>query len=307
MASYRGHLTFSTALGAGYGALTLFQFQEDPATAVLAGGVTAVGGLLPDLDSDSGVPVRELFNWSAAVVPMMFLGRLVRAGCTTEQTLVVLGAAYLFIRFGLSELFRRLSVHRGMWHSVPAMLCAGLLVFLLYHDPGLKVRTIMGVGVALGFLSHLVLDEIYSVDFRGLTPKLNKFAGSAVKFSSSSAIANLFCYGLLALLSWLAVQQVRTGSWRDPLQAEVRRAGAVLFGFTIGSKAASTAPTPATPPAPEPSPEPRPATPVISVPSWSQPAAEPRPAVAPARPADPGWKPVDPSRLPAGVLPTGGP
>ena len=38
----------------------------------------------------------------------------------------------------------------------------------------------------VGFLSHLVLDEIYSVDFRGARIKLKSSAGSAVKFMSSS-------------------------------------------------------------------------------------------------------------------------
>src|SRR5947208_12653748 len=66
MASYRGHLAFSTVLGAAYGAGAIWQFQIPWAPAALGGGLTALGGLLPDLDSDSGVPVRELFGLAAA-------------------------------------------------------------------------------------------------------------------------------------------------------------------------------------------------------------------------------------------------
>jgi hypothetical protein len=59
----------------------------------------------------------------------------------------------------------------------------------------------------IGFLSHLVLDELCSVDFRGLTPKLNQFAGSAVKLRSESTLANIVCYSLLGGLGYVAYGQ----------------------------------------------------------------------------------------------------
>src|SRR5438132_1108943 len=62
-------------------------------------------------------------------------------------------------------------------------------------------------GVMIGFLSHLVLDELYSVDFMGARIKLNKFAGSAVKFWSPSWPATAVCYALLGALGMLAWKQ----------------------------------------------------------------------------------------------------
>ena len=56
-----------------------------------------------------------------------------RQGFSPEQLLVILAGTYLFIRYGVAETFRRISVHRGMFHSVPAMLIAGLAVFLMYR------------------------------------------------------------------------------------------------------------------------------------------------------------------------------
>jgi hypothetical protein len=208
MASYRGHLTFSTALGGAYAGAAFFEFGTDWATAALAGGVTALGGLLPDLDSDSGVPVRELFNMAATLVPLMLLRPLMHEGLSAEQILVVLAGLYLFIRFGVRAVFKRLSVHRGMFHSLPAMVIAGLIVFLGYQHPSVRTRTLMAVGVMIGFLSHLVLDELCSVDLHGAVPKLNKFAGSALKLTSSSLTANLTCYALLALFGFLTLQEL---------------------------------------------------------------------------------------------------
>jgi len=39
----------------------------------------------------------------------------------------------------------------------------------------------LAVGAMIGFLSHLVLDELCSVDLNGWCRRLNQFAGSAVK------------------------------------------------------------------------------------------------------------------------------
>lgn len=204
MASYRGHLTFSTVLGAAYGSVGASAFDLDWGPVFLGAGLTALGGLLPDLDSDSGVPVRELFSLAAVVVPLMLLRRFLHHGYTPEQALALMAGLYVLIRFGLSRVFRRMTVHRGMFHSVPAMLIAGLAVFLGYHSPDLKVRLFLAGGTALGFLSHLVLDEVYSVDFLGRRFHGNKYAGTALKFFSPSWSATLIAYALLAGLGYLA-------------------------------------------------------------------------------------------------------
>jgi membrane-bound metal-dependent hydrolase YbcI (DUF457 family) len=203
MASYRGHLTFAGLLGAGYGSLAFLEWNWDWGPVLIAAGLTTLGGLLPDLDSDSGVPVRELFGVSAAVAPFL-LFRRVYALCqqSTEQTLVVLAAVYLFIRYVLSQIFKRFTVHRGMFHSLPALLIAGLATYLLYPSDDVRLRTFLTGAVMIGFLSHLLLDEMYSVDFMGARLHLNKYAGSAVKFASKSWPATLMTYLLLALLAW---------------------------------------------------------------------------------------------------------
>jgi hypothetical protein len=204
MASYRGHLMFASALGAAYGAVAVWHWRFDWGPTLLAAGLTTLGGLLPDLDSDSGVPVRELFGAAAAVVPILLYHRLRAFGLTVEQTLVLLAGVYVLIRYGVSRLFKRFTVHRGMFHSVPALLVAGLGAYLLYHNPDFALRCYVAGAVMLGFLSHLVLDEIYSVDFMGARLRLNKYAGSALKFASRSAAATAGTYLLLAALAGLA-------------------------------------------------------------------------------------------------------
>src|SRR6266436_1931724 len=114
MASYRGHLTFSTGLGLAYGGLAAWKLGVPLSVAGVGGLFTSLGGLLPDLDSDSGVPVRELFGLAATATPLLLLRRLHHSQLSWEQILVVMAAVYLFIRYGLREVFMRLTVHRGM-------------------------------------------------------------------------------------------------------------------------------------------------------------------------------------------------
>lgn len=194
---------FSSILGAAYGSAGVLYLKPplDWGPVFLGAGATTIGGLLPDLDSDSGVPVREMFGLAAAIAPL-FLYQRVLLTFKPEETIVILAGIYLFIRYGLSSTFKKHTVHRGMFHSIPAMLIAGLLVFQGYHNSDERVRWYISGGVMLGFLSHLVLDEIYAVDFMGVRIKLNKFAGSALKLWSSSFIATFVCYAILGALLW---------------------------------------------------------------------------------------------------------
>lgn len=204
MADFRTHITVSSILGVGVGAAAVTPFGFPTETAVLAAALTAVGGMLPDLDSDSGVPVRELFALAAVMAPLVMIPRLIQMGLTREGVLATMLFGYVIIRYWLRAVFKRLTVHRGMFHSIPAMLISGLVVYLGYHSDHLPTRVLLGVGVMAGFLSHLVLDELYSVNLSGLRVKLNKFAGSAVKLFSPSLPGTAACYAVLGALLYLA-------------------------------------------------------------------------------------------------------
>ena len=126
-----------------------------------------------------------------------------RAGLKTGDVVLAVGGTEIR---NLADMFRRITVHRGMFHSIPAMLIAGLLVYLGYPTRDLFLRLYLAGGVMVGFLSHLILDEFYAVDFMGVKVRFNKYAGSAVKFGSPSWGATLSTYLLLGVLGFLAWQ-----------------------------------------------------------------------------------------------------
>lgn len=202
MAAFRQHVTFSTVLGVGYAA-GLRYVGIEWVHAALAGALCGVSGMLPDLDSDSGRPVKELFGVLAVGMPLLFLRRWEGAGFSTEATMLLAAFAYFAIRFGLAWVFRHVTVHRGMFHSLPAAVIAAEAVYLAHNCPGFYGRLTLAGGVLIGFLSHLLLDEIYSVDASGLSIRLNKAAGSAMKLFSQSIPATLLTWAVLAVLTYL--------------------------------------------------------------------------------------------------------
>lgn len=201
MAGFKQHMTFSTICGIGYGAATLY-YGAPWETCAVAGGLCAISGMLPDLDSDSGRPVEETTTVVAALAPMMMVDRFAHLGFTHDQMILAAGGVYLFVRFVAAEIFKRYTVHRGMWHSIPACLSMGLLAFLLCSSEVFNLRLIKAGAVMLGFFSHLLLDEIWSIDSAGMRVKSS--FGTAMKFWGPRMWANVSCYGKLILLALLA-------------------------------------------------------------------------------------------------------
>jgi hypothetical protein len=208
MAGFKTHITTSTVLGIGYGAAAYGFYHVPIPTCVMAGGLCSVAGMFPDLDSGPGRPLRESLAFAAAVVPMMLLHRLQHYGLPPETIVMIGGAIYLAIRFGLAWLLRRYTVHRGMFHSLPACAIAAELTFLIcgQEGEGLWIRFFNAGAVVLGFMSHLVLDEIWSIEFKHGIPHLKSSFGTAIKLWSGSMWANFSAYAKLGLLTWLVIQ-----------------------------------------------------------------------------------------------------
>lgn len=208
MAAYREHIAVSGMLGLGVGAASTFVFGFTPVQGIMAGWLTAIGGILPDLDSESGRPVREMFGLTAAVAPLIFIERILhwtQLPGDTETVMALFLALYLAIKYGLASLVSTFSVHRGMFHSIPALVIAAEIAYLGYPRSEVRIKGLMAAGVAIGFFSHLLLDEIYSVEWSGVRLKLKKSAGSAIKFFGEGLAGNAAAYALLIGLTGLTL------------------------------------------------------------------------------------------------------
>ena len=206
MADFKTHITTSCVLGGGYACLGAYYGLPIEA-ALVAGGLCGVGGMLPDIDSDSGVPVRETMGFAAAVTPMLLVDRFQQLGLNYEQMVLAGGASYLFVRFGIAKLLMRFTVHRGMFHSIPALLIFTGLAFLICGSSNLHLRYFKAAGVFIGAMSHLMLDEIYAVEWSGGRWRFKKSFGTALKLWGDSLWGNFSTYSKLAAVVVLILSE----------------------------------------------------------------------------------------------------
>lgn len=220
MAGFKTHIGTSTVLGIGYAAGAYGLYHLPLPTCVLAGGLCSVSGMLPDLDSGPGRPLRESMAFAAAVVPMMMIDRFKAMGMSLESIILAGGAMYLLIRFGMAALLRHYTVHRGMFHSLPAAAIAAETAFLVFGSQRLDLRYFVAGGVLVGFMSHLILDEIWSVEFTGGRFRLKSSFGTAMKFWGDRMGPNLLTYAFVVLLTFTALND---GSWMSRFSAPVKQ------------------------------------------------------------------------------------
>ena len=200
MADFKTHISTSTILGVGYGVGAFLVWDVPLQHCVIAAGLCSVAGMLPDLDSDTGVPVRETLCFVAVLIPALMIPRFRALGVEPEWIALWSILIYVGFRFGVGTIFKKYTKHRGMWHSIPAALIAGLVTFLVTMSSDLEMRVFKSWAVMLGFMSHLVLDEIYAIDLYGKRIRLKKSFGTALKFFSHSPWANISTYGKLAIV-----------------------------------------------------------------------------------------------------------
>lgn len=194
MADFKTHLIGAAAVS-GIAATGLMLVGVVPQNAVPGYFVLGiVGGLLPDIDSDTSIPLRIAFSVLAIVAAFLLIFSIGQRYSLLELTLLWL-ACFASVRFGVFNLFTRVTVHRGLIHSIPAGALFGLFTVLLaYRSFGAAPLQawLCGSFVFLGFLIHLLLDEIYSVNLTGM--QIKRSFGSAFNLGS---IDNP--YGTLAL------------------------------------------------------------------------------------------------------------
>lgn len=200
MADFRTHVTTSSVLGVGYAGMGIamgFHIES----AIVAGGLCGVSGMLPDLDSDSGIPIRESTGFAAGIVPMLLVDRFHTLNLSYDWMVLIAAGLYFLIRFAGASLLGRFTVHRGMWHSIPAvMIFAGLAFLVCGPANNEPIRYLKAGGVFFGAMSHLCLDELWSIEWKGGRWRIKRSFGTALKFWSKNGWANFSTYSKLAIV-----------------------------------------------------------------------------------------------------------
>lgn len=166
--------------------------------------IGVIGGLLPDVDSDNSYPIQIGFTVLA----------LLLASLTAYWFLPLLSAfalwwlwwsVALLVRFPLFYFFTRFTRHRGVIHSIPMAVVLGLVLALLLYETGSSAlfAWLAGFSLSLGFLLHLLLDELYAVDL--LNRRLKRSFGTALKWwQGNNPWASAVLYLALLPLLWFS-------------------------------------------------------------------------------------------------------
>lgn len=167
--------------------------------------IGTIGSLLPDVDADNSKPVKIGFHVLSLGVVFAIISHW-REQLSLLAMLMTWAVGYVAVRYGLFMLFARLTVHRGIIHSVPAMTLMGLLmVCVSFYGFDMTAQTswFYGVFLWLGSLVHLALDELYSVNLFGL--KIKRSFGTAFKFFHRKFVWRYVgLYVMIAILWYVA-------------------------------------------------------------------------------------------------------
>jgi len=207
MGNYRQHITFASILGSIYAVGAFVMLGVHWFYGTVATLLATLGGLLPDLDSASGVELKGftgILGVLAAVAVWESVGKA-QPPPAFELHLWAMVLAFIAVRHGLRRVLTRLARHRGISHSLPTCAVWGLATYVYYPSNYHGLRLVMAAAVTLGFFSHLLLDEICSVDLKGA--RVNKAFGTAIKLWASSPWSTLAIYGLLGYLAWMTIQR----------------------------------------------------------------------------------------------------
>jgi FtsH-binding integral membrane protein len=176
--------------------------------------ISIIGSFLPDVDHDSSKPLRIVFTFFAIIssISCFFVAKKVLKMDLYDvfiYTLLTFFIVSYFVRF----LFKKYTKHRGIFHSLPMMLIVSLsTMFLNYRFGGRDyVTMVIGLATGTGFLSHLVLDELFATkNFAGIPYSFKKSFGDSFKVFVKSRKVNICVFAILVILFILNKDIIKT-------------------------------------------------------------------------------------------------
>jgi membrane-bound metal-dependent hydrolase YbcI (DUF457 family) len=202
MANFPTHIAVGTVVSGALATVTVATDMVAPENIVAVTLAGVLGSVLPDIDLEDSRPARAMFAGLGVFFSFAVLFSLERQYSVAEMLVLWLGTL-LFVRYVAKEVFFRISYHRGVWHSLLAMVFCAFATAWIYNkllgkDEG--VAWLAAGFLAIGYLTHLVLDEIYSVDV--MDTRIKASFGTALKLfdhrrlghSAAMAIATVLVF-----------------------------------------------------------------------------------------------------------------
>ena len=203
MANFPTHIAVGTVVSGLAATLTLAADVIAPESLVAVTLAGVVGSVLPDIDLKDSRPSRALFAGLAVFFSFCVLFVTAPKYSIAEMWIAWLGTLFA-VRYIGQKVFSKFSYHRGIWHSIVAglffwFLTAIIFKYLLGFHEG--VAWLGGGFVFIGYMTHLILDEVYSVDVYETRVKAS--FGTALKFYDSKRLGESALVAGLAVLAFM--------------------------------------------------------------------------------------------------------
>lgn len=203
MANFATHIGAGTVVSGALATITLAADVIAPENLVAITLAGVLGSVLPDIDLKDSRASRALFSGLAVFFSFCVLFMNAAQYSIAELWLLWLGS-FLLVRYAAEALFHRFSYHRGIWHSILAALFWWFLTAIVFHyvlGTHEGVAWLAGGFMFIGYLTHLLLDELYSVNLMG--QRLKRSFGSAMKLFDSRKPGDSATIAALAVILFL--------------------------------------------------------------------------------------------------------
>ncbi|WP_281560299.1 metal-dependent hydrolase [Thalassomonas sp. RHCl1] len=179
MANFSTHISASIITSSVLGTVVLATKIAPMPESLLLIVIGALSGLLPDLDADDSTSIGWLFSILGFTLAASFV--LVYPLSSLLGIWAAAVTIYATTWYIIKPLFEKITVHRGSLHSILAVMMFALLgiIISLQLNASLNMALLVALFVILGSMTHLLLDECYSVDLSN--NRLKSSFGTAMK------------------------------------------------------------------------------------------------------------------------------
>jgi membrane-bound metal-dependent hydrolase YbcI (DUF457 family) len=245
MANFPTHIAIGTLVSGTLATLTLAVDAVAPENLVAVTLAGVLGSVLPDIDLKESRPARAMFSGLAVFFAFAVLFTVAGHYSVAEMLILYVGTL-LAVRYGAKYIFFKMSYHRGIWHSILAAVFVSFVTAAAYYYILKRPDAVSWLAAGfmfIGYMTHLALDEIYSVDV--MDTRIKASFGTAIKLvdrkhwghTSAMAAATVLAF-LVTPSSSLFMQNVSSHAMWSSLQKQLVPArGQPWFGIDVGDLA----------------------------------------------------------------------
>jgi len=160
-----------------------------------------IGGILPDIDLENSKPIQITSSILSIFIPLLAILTLLQS-LSISKMLFIWFLSSILLHFFIFKILLHFTIHRGVIHSIPmGLLFAHCITIVFYNILGFEelFSLLCGLFLFIGFIIHLLLDEIVSLNAFGMSFK--KSLGSALKFyDKNNIIGSVLLYISIIIL-----------------------------------------------------------------------------------------------------------